>query len=602
MTTPPPGFPETASLGDRLGARLTRDGVVFRAWTTVADRMSVVISHSTGRRRSELAMTPVGDGLHELHARNVEPGELYRFKLNGRELPDPYARRLPRGVHGPAEVVESRYRWAATEWKGLSSNNVIYELHVGTFTPHGSYRAAIDKLPELASIGVTAVEIMPLSSAAGTRGWGYDGVAHFAPFEPYGPPDELRALVDVCHALGLGVILDVVYNHFGPAGNYLPAYSPDYFTSRFRNPWGDAPNYANRHMRRLVLENASYWLTEFRMDGLRLDAIHQIPDPSETHILAELARVVHDIPGPRRMLFAEDERNDPIPITQYGLDALWADDFHHFVHVLLTGESDGYYSGYDRSVEALAQTIGRGWFYQGQIWPLTGKPRGRSAISLTVRQLVYCLQNHDQVGNRPNGKRLNHLVSNEAYVAASMLLLFLPATPLLFMGQEWGASSPFCYFTDHEVELGKAITRGRRQEFAHFNDFRTAAEGEIPDPQAESSFARSKLNWDERELEPHAGVFRSYRALLDLRKSDPVLSQAPEANMRLEVIGPILWVDRWLGDIHRSIFVNFGDERAELPKKTPLRVLMASSETAFAGRHLSGHAAVIVANDDSATA
>jgi maltooligosyltrehalose trehalohydrolase len=399
---------------------------------------------------------------------------------------------------------------------------------------------------------------MPVSSFAGARGWGYDGVAHFAPFAPYGSPDDLRFLIDEAHGLGLSVFLDVVYNHFGPAGNYLPAYSPRYFSSTVTNAWGPAPDFENPVMRQYVLDNARYWLTELRFDGLRLDATHTIADPSSPHILRELAAEVSRLEPPR-LLIAEDERNDPTLVDAHGLHAVWADDFHHQVRVTLTGEQEGYFAGYRPGVEDLTETIAGGWLYRGQVYPPTGKPRGSDARHLPAEAFVYCIQNHDQVGNRALGARLSHSVSTDAYCAASALLLLLPATPLLFMGQEWAASSPFLFFIDHEEELGRLISEGRRAEFRHFSGFADpGARALIPDPQAAETFLRSRLRWNERSEGDHQRVLTLYRKLLAVRRNDPVLRAAGRDALEVSAHASVLSVRRWSAAGDRLLLVNLG--------------------------------------------
>jgi maltooligosyltrehalose trehalohydrolase len=523
---------------------------------TDATACAVRLYDADDRPLAEHALESRGGGLFARELAGVGHGALYRFVLGERALPDPYARFLPRGVHGPAMVVEPRYEWRHPNVSRPLAEHVLYELHVGTFTPEGTYVAAAERLERLAELGVTALELMPLAAFDGTRGWGYDGVAHYAPFAPYGAPDELRALVDRAHELGLSVLLDVVYNHFGPAGNYLAAYDARYFTRDAASPWGDAPNYAFPAMRRYAIDNALYWLEEFRFDGLRLDATHTIVDHSPTHVLAELAEEVAVL-RPKRLLVAEDERNEPALVTRAGLDALWADDFHHATRVTLTGERDGYYGAYEPGAATVAHTIRRGWLYEGQRNPVSGRPRGASADELSAERFVYCIQNHDQIGNRALGDRLHHAVSLDAYLSVSLLLLLVPMTPLLFMGQEWAASSPFLYFTDHEAELGRAITEGRRREFAAFGAFSERAR-EVPDPQALGTFERSKLDWSERTSPEHVRALELYRAALALRREDAVFAEPSRERLRCDTFGDVLAVERWRNDERRLVLVNFG--------------------------------------------
>jgi len=588
--------PDPAS---RLGAHAGERGTLFRLWSTRASRCDVVVLGADGVRvERELPMATAGDGVFEVRDAASGPGTLYKFRLDAQVLPDPYARFMPFGVHGPALVERSAYRWKHPVHRPvIGPDLLIYELHVGCFTQEGTWAAAAAKLPELERLGISAVEVMPVAAFPGRRGWGYDGVALYAPHESYGKPDDFRAFVDAAHGLGLSVILDVVYNHFGPSGNYLSAYSPEYFTSRFVTPWGDAPDYRQKWMRRLVIDSACSWVEEYGVDGLRLDATHTITDDSPVHILRELAGRVHALEG-RPLVMAEDDRNDARLTERDGIDALWADDFHHQVRVIAAGDRDGYYRCYRRSAEDLSRVVTQGWMYQGQRWPLTGEPRGTSAKHLRAGQLVYCLQNHDQVGNRAFGDRMHHGIGAEAWCAVSMLLLFLPQTPLLFMGQEWAASSPFLYFTDHEPELGRLVTEGRRREFAHFASFAD----EVPDPQAEGTFRRSVLDWSERASARHAGVLDLYRRMIDLRRGDPVLRDMSRERCRAGANGDVLWVWRWSGHEHRMLLLNFGApvvvSTLELPGPPGWTTYARSSQEAVDGGVLGEHAAVLLATSE----
>jgi maltooligosyltrehalose trehalohydrolase len=546
-----------------LGAHPSGAGTLFRLFCTTARACAVQLYDESGKAIATHPMSAAGEGFYEARLAGVGAGALYRFVLDGRPLPDPFARYLPFGVDGPAMVMSRHHHWK--NGSGVSRplrEQVIYELHVGTFSQEGTYDGVRARLPYLAALGITAIELMPLAAFPGRRGWGYDGVALFAPFAPYGTPAQLKTLIDEAHGHGLAVFLDVVYNHFGPHGNYLAAYSPEYFTQSIRNAWGDAVDFGRAPMRRLVLDNARYWLTEFRFDGLRLDAIHAIEDPSPVHILADLAREVAAI-GPGKLLIAEDERNEVLPVSGFGLHGIWADDFHHHVRVTLTGEGDGYYGAYQAGASAVAEAIRGGWSFQGQEYPPTGRPRGGPAPSLPAEAFVYCIQNHDQIGNRALGDRLCHAVSRDAYCAVSALLLYLPMTPLLFMGQEWAASTPFAYFTDHEPELGRLVSEGRRAEFTGFVAFSDpSAREQIPDPQDEATFQQSRLRWEEREQSWHAEVLEVYRRLLALRREDPVLRGAGRDGLQVEAHGPVLVVRRFSADGDRLLVVNLSPEPA----------------------------------------
>jgi len=548
-----------------LGAHLDPGGVRFAAFTQ-ARACAVELCDEPPRT---LQMQALGGGYFEVFARDVTEGADYWFVIDGKRLPDPYARALPRGVHGPARVVASDFVFQHAPPERPLAQQVIYELHVGTFTSEGTFAAARRRLPALAELGITTIELMPVAAFAGTRGWGYDGVAPFAPHESYGSPDDLRELVDAAHGLGLSVLLDVVYNHFGPSGNYLGAYSSRYFREDSSNPWGQALDFTEPALRRLVLDNARYWLESFRFDGLRLDATHAIVDPSPVHILSEIARLAHGM-SPPRLALAEDERNFAELVSVAGLDGLWADDFHHQVRVTLTGERSGYYQAYERSVQGIADAINRGWLYTGQRHPISGQARGSSADALPAEALLYCIQNHDQVGNRAFGDRLSARVSLDYFRGVSLLLLFLPMTPLLFMGQEWAASSPFLYFTDHEPELGRLVTEGRRREFSGFEEFAEPLDGRaVPDPQSAATFRASKLQWSERERPAHRQTLDLYRAALDLRRRDPVLKRSGREQLLAHASGKVLLVNRWLDNDRRLLIMSFHHEDVALSQILP---------------------------------
>ena len=507
-----------------LGAVAAPGKTIFRVWAPQAQTADLVLDDASDPVRP-LASEP--GGYFAAAWADLPPGSRYRFRLDGAApLPDPASRWQPDGVHGASAVVDpAGFPWTDEAWPGLDpAHLVVYELHVGTFSPEGTFAAAADRLPALASLGVTAVELMPVADFPGTRNWGYDGVALFAPARCYGSPDDLRRLVDRAHALGLAVILDVVYNHLGPDGNYLGAYSRDYFTERHRTPWGAAVNLAGEaspHVRRLLLENACHWVHEYHIDGLRLDATHALFDDGERHFLSELSATLHERSA---WVCAEDHRNlaNMLRLERdggWGLDAVWADDLHHQIRVHVAGDRDGYYADFTGSTADLAATLERGWFFTGQHSRHRGGPRGTDPAGLEPHRFVVCLQNHDQVGNRAFGDRLHHTVDLATWRSVSMLLLLAPETPLLFMGQEWAATSPFLYFTDHHAELGRLVTEGRRGEFRHFAAFADVAHATtVPDPQAFETFARSRLPWDEADREPHASVRRLYDALLHLRR------------------------------------------------------------------------------------
>ena len=505
-----------------LGAVPTGRGTRFRVWAPHAGRVDLVLEPSG----KALSMTPE-EGYFVLEAEGVNVGALYRYRLDGAQTyPDPASRFQPAGVHGPSEVVDARtFAWTDRDWQGVPQKDLVfYELHVGTFTEQGTFDGVVDKLPYLKSLGVTALELLPVADFPGARNWGYDPAAFYAPSRAYGRPDSLRRLVDEAHRQGLAVFLDVVYNHFGPDGAYPVAFDEQVLTDRYGTPWGKAVNLERPAVRRFFLENALMWLSEYHLDGFRLDAIFALYDDGPQHFLAELANAVEALPGPKRILIGEDYRNENLVVLPqaeggYGLDGVWADDFHHHLRRALTGDRHAYFAAFSGESAALAETVTRGWYFDGRLHEPTGVPRGSSPEQVRPDQLVYCLQNHDQTGNRPLGDRLNAVVTPAAYRAASALLLFCPALPLLFMGQEWAAGTPFQFFTDHEPDLGAKIREGRKEEFGDFPGFGGELGTEVPDPQAEATLEVSKLEWAELEKPAHARTLALYKDLLALRRT-----------------------------------------------------------------------------------
>jgi maltooligosyltrehalose trehalohydrolase len=461
------------------------------------------------------------------------PGTRYRFAVDGGPpRPDPRSRWQPEGIDGPSAVDDpTAYPWSDAGWRGARlAGAVLYELHVGTFSEGGTFESAVDHLDHLVDLGVTAVEILPVAEASGRRGWGYDGVDLWAPHHAYGGPEGLRRLVDACHSRGLAVVLDVVYNHLGPAGNYLSEFGP-YFTDRYRTPWGQAVNYdgpGSDGVRRFVVDNALMWLSDYHLDGLRLDAVHAIYDDSALNVLEELAGAVEalsDHLGRPLWLIAESDRNDPGLVRSrqaggYGLSASWDDDYHHALHSALTGERSGYYQDYG-SLSQVGRALSRVFVY-GRDWsPFRRRHHGRPVGDLPATRFVVCAQNHDQVGNRALGERLSALVGTGRLHVAAALVLLGPCVPMLFQGEEWAASSPFQYFTDHQdAGLGRAVSEGRGNEFAAFG----WDPADVPDPQDPATFQRSKLRWHELDSEPHAGVLGWHRRLIRLRLQYPELT------------------------------------------------------------------------------
>lgn len=490
-----------------IGAIVEGEGTRFRVWAPRPARLQLELDG--GARRLELA--PVGDGYHEVLVPGVGPGSRYGYLLDGGpRRPDPASRAQPDGVHGASAVVDpTTFQWRHPRRPRRLAELVIYELHVGCFTTAGTFDAAITELDGLVALGVTAVELMPVASFSGARNWGYDGVDWFAPQSTYGGPEGLRRLVDACHGRGLTVLLDVVYNHFGPEGNYISLFGP-YFTRRFQTPWGDAIDYAAPPVRRFILDNVQMWLDEYRFDGLRLDAVHAIGDDSPRHIVAEIAELAHERGA---LVIAESDLGEVKVIREapagWGCDAQWSDDFHHALHAVVTKEGGGYYADFGR-LDQLSVAVREGFVYQGQLSHYRGRAFGTPSAALPAERFVICAQNHDQVGNRAQGERLGHLAPGCEYAVAATYLL-APAVPLIFMGEEYGEPAPFLYFTDHQdPALGQAVREGRRREFPSWEA------DEVPDPQAPETQARSILTRPAGER--HAGLRRFYQALLMLRR------------------------------------------------------------------------------------
>jgi len=507
----------TQTASPSLGTWKDDNQIHFRVWAPTTQTIEV-IPEKSHTSVPPFALSKDTEGFFTGVSGTLSVGDLYRYRVDGKgPYPDPASRFQPQGVHGPSMVIDaSMFQWADSNWRGCALERLsIYELHIGTFTPSGTFRAVIEKLSVLKDLGITAIELMPVADFPGRWNWGYDGVDLFAPSHSYGTPDDLRSLVNAAHQQGLAVIMDVVYNHLGPDGNYLSVYSPYYFTDRHKSPWGAGVNLDGEHspsVRAYFMENAMHWISEYHMDGLRLDATHALMDESPTHFLAELSERVHSFFSERPVhLFAEDHRHlktiiTPVHKKGWGMDGVWADDFHHIFRRFLAGDHEAYFAPYQGTTDEMADVIQKGWLE-------------KKSAELPLSRYLFCLQNHDQVGNRACGERLHHQIDLASYRAASAVFLFTPETPLLFMGQEWATSSPFLFFTDHHTELGRLITQGRREEFKTFSNFADPALREkIPDPQAASTFEKSRLRWDELERIPHQGLWRLYQALLRLRQ------------------------------------------------------------------------------------
>jgi len=508
-----------------FGARLRPDGGAgFRLWAPAARRAALWL----GDERIEARAGP--HGWYDAEAPGARPGDLYRWEIDGDLLvPDPASRFNPQGPHGPSQLVDPRaFAWEAG-WRGRPWHEaVIHELHVGSYTPDGTYAAAEARLPALAGLGITAVQLMPLATFPGRYGWGYDGVLPYAPHPAYGTPDELKHFVQAAHRLGLMVLLDVVYNHFGPDGNYLHRYAPPFFSDRHRTAWGDAMNFdgpGSDTVREFFIHNALYWLHEYRFDGLRFDAVHAMLDDSEPDIMASLSqRVRAACPGRHVHLVLENDSNDAsrlaAPGTAGRFEGQWNGDFHHALHVLLTGERDGYYAEYDQPVAQLARCLTHGFAREGGPHNAEhARPRQAARSTLPLGTTVNFLQNHDQIGNRAFGERLLALADPQAVQLAAAILLLAPAPPLLFMGEEFGATTPFLYFADWDGDLREAVREGRRREFAHFPRYaEAAARDELPDPCSPQTFARCKLDWAQAQAAGSRAWRELHAALLAVRR------------------------------------------------------------------------------------
>ncbi len=544
-----------------------------------------------GGARRELQQA--SGGWWALEAPEVGAGSDYAYRVDGSDpTPDPRSRWQPAGVHGPSRTYDpGAYAWGDGQWRGLAlPGAVVYELHVGTFTPEGTLDAAIERLDHLVALGVDAVEVLPVAAFPGRHGWGYDGVHLYAVHEPYGGPEAFARFVDACHARSLGVVVDVVYNHLGPSGNYLGRFGP-YFTDRHATPWGAAVNLDDDgayEVRRWIVDNARMWLRDYHVDGLRLDAVHALVDDSALHLLEELAGEVDALAAElNRPLFliAESDLNDPRLVTPveaggYGLSAQWSDDFHHALHTLLTGEGQGYYADFAaQPYEALRRTLTRAYFHDGTWSSFRGRRHGRPVDAHRTRgyRFLGYLQDHDQVGNRALGERISATMSAGRVRIGAALVLTSPFTPMLFMGEEWAASTPWQYFTDHqEPDLAEAVRQGRRREFAEHG----WAEGDVPDPQDSATVRRSTLDWAEPGREPHAATLRWYRELLALRRAHPELTDPRLERTDVSYDDQAGWLVVRRGDVR--VVCNLAREAQQVPIDVPGSAVLLASDAATA--------------------
>lgn len=573
----------------KVGAEIVSDGGVhFRVWAPQRRTVQVVIEDGETAQSYELQAEP--DGYFSGLVSSAEAGTRYRYRLDGsdRLFPDPASRFQPEGPHGPSQVIDpDSFQWSDEDWPGAEiRGQVIYELHLGTFTPEGTFAAAARELRELADLGVTVIELMPVAEFSGNFGWGYDGVNLFAPAHMYGTPDNLRSFVDQAHAAGLGVILDVVYNHLGPDGNYLSEFSPDYFSKKHKTDWGEAINFDGQNsapVRDYYIANAAYWIEEFHFDGFRFDATQNIYDDSRDHILAAIARQVRASAKERKTILVGENEPQHVKLVQsperggYGFDALWNDDFHHSAMVAMTGRNEAYYTDYLGKPQEFISAVKYGYLYQGQWYRWQKQRRGTSDLSLPPTAYVTFIQNHDQIANSGKGERCHLLTSPGRYRAMTALTLLAPGTPMLFQGQEYAASQPFYYFADHQPELAKLVFAGRNKELAQFRSLATnEAQACLRDPAAPETFELCKLDFAERKR--NEKVYQMHRDLLKLRREDPAFCAQRRGGVDGAVLAEEAFVLRFFGgsadDLNsledRLLVVNLGRDLILNPAPEPL--------------------------------
>ena len=565
----------SASRAFPIGAEVTPDGVSFRVW---ADRRKSVAVVFEGTKLAEHPLQPDGEGHFAGVVPGAKAGDRYKFRLDGDKeaYPDPASRYQPDGVHGASEVVDPRgFKWSDAAFPGLTVHGqVIYELHVGTFTQQGDWTAATERLKTLKELGITCIEVMPVNEYAGTFGWGYDGVDLYAPSRNYGRPDDFRTFVNAAHALGMGVILDVVYNHLGPAGAYVEQFSEHYFSTKHKNDWGTSLNFDDTNaagVREYFITNARHWIAEYHLDGLRLDATHAIVDDTQRHFLLEMSELLRNDAGAKHLLLvAENEAQQGVMARPpeegrngqggYGLSAIWNDDFHHSAMVALTGRNEAFYSDYAGGAQEFVSAAKHGFLFQGQVFSWHTKARGTPSLDLPPTAFVHFIQNHDQVANFGTGQRMTALSGSGQLRAMTALLLLMPQTPLLFMGQEFDAAKPFTYFADHEGDLPRLIREGRLRELSQFpsqNDPKMHAR--IADPSKRETFEMCKLDWSVLDLPAHRMAFEFHKDLIALRKSDPVLVEVQKSgNIDGAVLGAGAFILRFFGsNDDRLLVVNF---------------------------------------------
>jgi len=616
-----------------IGAEVTSEGVHFRVWAPKAKTVEVVLEGSpssmNGNPRAIKLESDSEEGYFSVLISEAKEGALYRFKLNGENslYPDPVSRFQPQGPHGPSQIVDPlKYKWNDQHWKGVAlEGRVLYEMHIGTFTQQGTWESAKRELLELADLGITIIEMMPVNEFPGQFGWGYDGVNLFAPTHLYGNPDDLRNFIDHAHSLSIAVILDVVYNHFGPDGNYLRAFADHYFTHRYVTEWGDAINFDgpdSEKVREFFIANAGYWIDEYHFDGLRIDATQNIYDTSSPHILSQINQQVRNAaPNRQTYMIAENEMQQtelvqPIEEGGFGLDALWNDDFHHSALVRLTGRNECYYSDYLGTPQEFISTVKYGYLYQGQWYLWQQRKRGTPSLHLNPAAFINFIQNHDQIANSAHGLRLHLLTDPGNFRAMTALMLLAPGTPMLFQGQEFAASTPFYYFADHVPELAELVFKGRRE---HFKQFASIATPEIqaclPHPAGIETFNKCKLNFLDREY--HSKEYALHHDLLRIRRNDSIFSVPRLGGVDGAILSPDAFILRYFGDHdedQRLVLINFGVDLPLSPGPEPLlappkgmqwEILWSSEDSRYGGGgtpplspnqnwRVLGHAAIIL--------
>jgi maltooligosyltrehalose trehalohydrolase len=613
-----------------VGAEIVEGGAHFRVWAPHSQTAAVQLLSPTNGQTKIVPLEQEPGGYFSGTVPDARAEMLYKFQLASGTFPDPASRFQPEGPHGPSQIIDpNAFRWSDAAWRGIArEGQVIYEMHIGTFTPEGTWRLAMEQLPELAKLGITTLEIMPVADFPGRFGWGYDGVDLFAPTRLYGAPDDFRAFVDRAHALGMGVILDVVYNHIGPDGNYLKQFSPDYFTDRYQNEWGEALNFDGANagpVREFFIANAGYWIDEFHLDGLRLDATQQIFDSSEDHVLAAMTRRVREAArGRATFLVAENEAQQTALVRApaqggYGLDALWNDDFHHSATVAVTGHNEAYYSDHHGHPQELISAMKRGYLFQGQWYSWQKKKRGWPTTGLHPANFVNYIQNHDQIANSLHGIRLHELANPGRLRAITALLLLGPGTPMLFQGQEFAASAPFLYFADHNPELAKLVAVGRRKFLEQFPSVACPESSRcLANPESETTFKRCQLDFTERER--HATYYALHRDLIKLRREDTLFRHPRPGGVDGAVLAAEAFVLRFFGDEgdDRLLLVNLAADLELRQMPEPLlapvegcawKLLWSSEDPRYGGLgtpplgeggwRIPGHAALVLTVDKS---